>query len=289
MDIRSKMGVDSYSSLTQKQEDLLFKRYCYGAAAMVNLVSHSTKTYRARLSQLSDSTLIGSTSLEFKHKQLLLKPKLLTTGRARLNLDYEASKNLKIKGEVSAQDSFDEWEGVVSAEFQDEKVRAKVAVRHPGALQLTATCGDKDYGAGADLKYNAALGRLVTYNLISYWFGDNYRLVFSHKGSDKTKYAWGDFVYSYFHKTSDKTQVASCVTINWPKKSTYLEFGGVYQYADDTELRAKVDSNGVFSAGISKACCDSLRVSIATQLNAQKVASLGLSDYQLGLRLDFHV
>ena len=283
------MVVDSFSGQTLKQEQLLAKKYNYFSWALLSLASKTNKTFKARLAQNSDGSVAAATSLEVSHKELKVKPKLRSSGAGRLTVEYEANKNLKLKGEVNAQTTSDKWDGSLSAEFLKDHQRAKLALKYPLAAQLTATGEQGDWAWGLDLKYDQAAERFTTYNLLGSWSKDNCRLVFKHVGLDKTKYAFGNWVYSYYHRVSDKTVIGSSVKVNWPDKETFIEFGGVHQQTPDLELRAKVDSKGILAAGLTKSSTSELKFSLAAQVDAKKAAQAGVSDYQFGVRLDFSV
>lgn len=283
------MVVDSFSGLTLKQEQLFTKKYSYFSWVLINLVSKANKTFKARIAQNSDGSVAASTSLEMPHEHLKLRPKLRSSGAGRLTVEYEASKNLKLKGEVNAQAGGEKLDGSASAEYLQDHLRAKVALKYPLAAQLTATGEQGQWAWGLDFKYDQAAQRFTTYNLLCGWSKDNCRLVFKHVGLDKTKYAFGDWVYSYYHKVSEKTTLGSSVKVNWPAKETYIEFGGVYQQTPDLELRGKVDSKGIFAAGLTKTSSSELKFSVAAQVDAAKAAQTGVSDYQFGVRLDFSV
>lgn len=283
------MVVDSFAGQTLKQEQLLNKKYSFFSWALINLVSKANKTFKARLAQNNDGSVAASASLEVPHKQLVIRDKFRASGAGRLTVEYEASKNLKLKGEVNAQLASEKWDGSLSAEFLQDHHRAKVALKYPLAAQLTATGEQGEWVWGLDFKYDQAAQRFTTYNLLGGWSKDNCRLMFKHVGLDKTKYAFGDWIYSYYHKISEKTTLGSSVIVNWPTKETYIEFGGVHQQASDLELRGKVDSKGILAAGLTKTCSNELKLSVAAQVDAKKAATAGVSDYQLGVRLDFSV
>lgn len=283
------MVVDSFSGQTLKQEQALSKKYNYFSWVLLNLVSKAHKTFKARLAQNNDGSVAASTSLEVPHRHLQLRSKLRSSGAGRLTVEYEANENLKLKWEANAQTASDKWDGSVSAEFLQSHYRAKLALKYPLAAQLTATHEQGQWAWGLDLMYDQAAGRFTTYSMLGAWSNINSRLVFKHVGLDKTKYAFGDWVYSYYHLIEERTTLASSVYVNWPTKETYLEFGGVYQQAPDVELRAKVDSKGILSAGLTKTSSSLLKISLAAQVDAKKAAQTGVSDYQLGVRLDFSV
>ena len=282
------MVVDSFAGQTLKQKDVLTKKYSYFSWALVNLVSKANKTFRARLVQNSDGAA-ASTSLEIPHKDLVLRPKIRSSGDCRCSLDYAVDSKLKLKGEVNAKATSSQLEGSVSAELVQPQLRAKASLKYPAAAQLTATAESGEWVAGFDFKYDHATQRLVTYDLLCGFNRNNCRLVFKHVGLDKSQYAMGDWVYSYYQKVSEKTVLAACVTVNWPTKATYIEFGGVYQQAPDLELRAKADSKGLIAAGLTHTASKELKLSVAAQVDAKKAAQAGVSDYLLGVRLDFAV
>lgn len=94
-------------------------------------------------------------------------------------------------------------------------------------------------------------------------------LMFKHVGLDKTKYAFGDWIYRYYQRTNPRTRLGSSVTVNWPTTKTYIEFGGAYQYASKMELRAKVDNKGILAAGLTHMFAKHMKVSVAAQLDAK--------------------
>ena len=285
------MVVDSFDGQTLGQEQLLNKKYSFFSWVLVNIVTNKAyKIFKARVAQNNDGSVAASSSLELSnYEPLVIREKLRGSGAGRLSVEYNASDNLKLKGTVNAQLASDKSDGSVSAEFLHKNHRAKLALKYPLAAQLTATGQHGDWVWGLDFNYDQAAKRLTTYNLLGGWSKDNCRLMFKHVGLDKTKYAFGDWIYSYYHKISFATTLGACVTVSWPTKETYIEFGGVHQYGDGLVLRGKIDSKGILAAGLTRMYSQELRISVAAQVDAKKVAATGVSDYQLGVRLDFSV
>ena len=279
--------VDSFSGQTLKQEQLLSKKYNFLSWALINLVSKEDKTFKARIAQNNDGSIAGSTSLEMPYKRRVLKYKLRASGAGRLAVEY-TKRSLKLKGEVNAQPASEKWDGSVSAEYTKPHNRAKVALTYPLAAQLTATGEQGHWIWGLDLKYDQAAQRLTTYDFLGSWNKRLFKFVFKHVSVDKTKYAFGDWVYSYY-QSAGRMKLGSSIIVNWPTKETFLEFGGVYKQADDLKFRAKVNSKGILAAGLTKTCSANLNLSVAIQVDAKKAAKAGVSDYQLGVRLDFVV
>ena len=283
------MGLESFAGLSQKQEDLLSKKYCFGALALVRLVSKGGPiTFSAKTAQLPDSSLTSSASLQIKESKLTCRPKVYSSGTRSFQLEYEASDSLKLKGDISLPASNDP-KLTFSGEYSDQGLRCKAAITNPTAIKVTATAGKDTSGFGVDGQFDLAKNRFVTYNFLKYWGGDRYRVVAKHQSLNKDKYEWGDFALSYYSTTSEKTTVAAKAVFNWPRKAAFIEFGGVYQFAKDVKVRGELNSHGVVGVGVSKEFGDRVQVSLATQVDSQKAASLGVSDYRLGTRVDINL
>lgn len=283
------MGLESFSSVTEEQESLLQKKYCFGSLALFRLRSEAPQiAFRAKASQQRDSTVSASAALEVKEGKVTCSPKFYTNNTRSLSVEYEAAENLKFKGKCTLVPT-EPVNTVFSAEFANDQVRALFALSNPSTAQFTSTFGCKTSGVSVDTKFDLAKNRFTTYNFLAYWAAKNNVLALKHESTHEDEYAWGDFVLSYFCETSEKTKVGAKATLNWHWKDTTIDFGGSYKYSPDVELRGKLNNHGLIAAGITKAFSDAVKVTLAVQVDSQKAAHAGTSDYLLGARVDLNL
>ena len=286
------MGLEGFAVLTKKQEDLLKKTYCLQTSALVTLTTNSGPfLFKARASQRPDTSSVAKASLQIKKEKITLTPKRKTDGTSMYVLEYAHNADLKMKSECRVVNTLAEraYETTVSVEYSQPKYKAKLAIVEPNlAMKASATLGTEELGVAFDGKFDFAARRLVGYSFAQYWLQKQHRVVFKHVGVDKTQFALGDFFLSYFQTTSDKTAVAACIKYSHPKKETFIEFGGSHALTGDTELRGKVDSNGLLAAAFTRTFNESVKLTLATQVDVKKIVQANVSDYKFGLRLDLN-
>lgn len=280
------MGLDGFAVLTKKQEDLLAKSYCLQSFALLTLTTAAGPfRLKARASRRLDSSVIAKTSVEYKNGACTFTPKRKSDGSGMYVLEYAASTDLKVKSDCRT--NLSGHEGTISAEYSQPNYKAKVALVAPNpAVKLSATAGNNTHGFAVDGKLDLTAGRLVAYNFANYWLSPTHRLILKHTGSNASLITLGDFTTSFYQTISANTAFAAVAKYSVPKKSTYIEFGGSHALSADLEIRGKVDSLGMFAASASKAW-DRVKVTVATQVDMKKVAQTQVSDYKLGVRLDF--
>jgi hypothetical protein len=282
------MGLEGFGVLAKKQEDLLAKGFGLQTLGLVTLTTASGPlTMKARASQRVDNSAIAKVSMQMKQDKITFTPKRKSDGSAMYVLDYAHSADLKLKAECKKTAVPSSFEATVSTEYLQPSYRLKCAYVHPSpALKFCGTFGRDTLGIALDGKFDLTLGRLVNYNFAHYWFSPEHRLVLKHLGSDKTQLTLGDILLSYHQTVSTKTSVGACVKYNCPRKETTIEFGGSHAFSCCSELKGKVGHTGLLSAMLSKKF-GGLKLAVATQVDLKKVVQSGVSDYKMGLRVDF--
>lgn len=72
-------GLDSFSSLTKPQENILSKKYCFGSLTLLSLRSIGGPiVFQAKAAQQTNASLSASTSLSVKAGAVTCSPKLST-------------------------------------------------------------------------------------------------------------------------------------------------------------------------------------------------------------------
>jgi hypothetical protein len=286
------MGLEAFAVLTKRQEDLLRKSYCYTTPALVTLSAVSGGVlFKARASQRVEGTTVAKASLQYKKDKVTFTPKRKSDGTSAYVLEYAHNSDIKLKSECKVTRNLVEkaYETTLSAEYSQPQYRAKVALVEPElAVKGSATLGNERLGVAVDWKFDVAAQRLVGYGFAHYWLDKQCRVVLKHVGTDKTKFALGDFSLSYFQETSAKSSVAAIVKYNHPKSETFIEFGGAHMLTSDTELRGKVDSNGMLAGSFTRLFNDNLKLTLASQVDVKKIVQTSTSDFKFGVRLDLN-
>jgi hypothetical protein len=283
--------VEAYGSLTRRQEDLFRLGYYYKSLAAVTLLtSDDALTFKARAAQKVDGHVLASSSLKVMGSKVTFTPKRRTDGLQNYTLEYAANADLKMKGELKTKQTASSRtaESTVSVEYRQPTYALKLAVSDPNlGVRLTGTTEKDGRGIGADGIFDVALQRFVTYNLAAWATEARHSLVFKHNGSDKAAYSLGDFLFSYYNEVSTATRLGALVKYSYPRKETFIEFGGDYRYDEKTVMRGKVNSLGMLGLGMTRTLNQYLKIGLAAQFDVKKVKASNVSDYHFGLRLDF--
>lgn len=283
------MGLESYTSLTKPQENLLAKKYCFGSLAFLSLQSiGGPAVFKAKAAQQADSSVVSSLSLSIKSASLTWKPKLSNSGSQSFSLQYPASSALTVRALVSRSPDGVST-GQVTALIKQKHAIAEITVSHPEAVKVAAVVGKKKYGLGLEAKYDVSAKRVVTYNFLEYFKGKRCRVVLQHISTDALHYKPGDFLLSYYTRASEKTHIAAKAMMNWGRKDVAIEFGADYKHSDSVTLRGKIDSEGRLAAGLTKSFGKDVEVSVGTEVDSRRAAHTGVSDYRFGARVDIAI
>ena len=283
------MGLESYSSLTKPQEHLLAKKYCFGSLAFLSLHSLGGPiAFKAKAAQQADSSVVSSISLSVKSASLTCKPKLSNSGSQSFSLQYPASSALTIRA-LALRSPDGVSSGQVTALIKHKHATAEITVSHPQAVKVAAVVGKRKYGLGVEAEYDAAAGRVVTYNFLEYFKGKGCRVVLQHVSTDALHYKPGDFLLSYYTRASKTTHIAAKAMMNWERKDVSIEFGADYKHSDSVTLRGKIDSQGRLAAGMTKSFGEGVEVSVGTEVDSRRAAHTGVSDYRFGARVDIAI
>jgi hypothetical protein len=290
--------LEGYSSLSKKQEDLLKLGFSYDRQALVTVTSDAPDLrFKARAAHLKPSAttpVLASTSVHFKKDLLTFTAKRRSDSLSHFIFEYtpkDLIPNLKFKSEarITHSASGDRVEPSATVDYSHTLGKAKLTVSdNPGVAKASVTFGKPEYGVGLDGKFEFGLGRFTGYNVAGWWFRKHAKLVVKHVGTDKSNYAVGDCVMSYYQKLTPLTHLASLVKVNWPTKNTYIEVGGDYKYDDKTLLKAKTNSDGKVGLAFIHKLSSNLKVTLATEVDSKKVTSASVTDYAFGFRLDFN-
>ena len=283
------MGLESFASLTKAQEDLLSKKYCFGSLALLKMHSLGGPiVFKAKSAHHSDASVDASTSLSIKPASLTLTTKLSTSGPKSLSVIYPASSAFTTRVTAILSPS-GTASGEISGTYSHKHLQTDVTVKYPHALKVSAVGGKKEHGVGLEAEYNAASGRFVTYNFLKYLKGKNYRVVLKHVSTDELQYKPGEIWLSYYGKTGTKTKIGAKAALNWETKNVEIEFGAAYQHSENLTLRGKLNSQGKVAAAVTKGVGKGLDVSLGTEVDIRKAAHLGVSDYNIGARVDIEL
>lgn len=279
--------VEGFGTLTKKQEDLFRLGYYYKSFACATLLTTAEKvTFKARAAQKTNSNILASSSIKVAQTNSAMTTKRRTDGLQQYSLEYSPNADLKLKGEIKKTETTKEKS--VSVEYRQPEYALKLVLADPvTAIKASATFEKDGKGAGFDGKFEPQAERVTAYNAAAWMSGAKYALVVKHLGSDRSKFALGDFVVSYFHEASVAARVAALVKHNVPRNETSIEFGGDYKYTPSLVVRGKVNSAGYLGLGLTHQLAAGLKLGLASQFDLKKVRSTSLTDYHFGLRLDF--
>lgn len=279
--------VEGFGTLTKKQEDLFRLGYYYKSFACATLLTTAEKvTFKARAAQKSNSNILASSSIKIAQTNSAMTTKRRTDGLQQYTLEFSPNSDLKFKGDFKKTEATKEK--TVSVEYRQPEYALKlVVVDPPTTIKASATFEKEGKGVGLDGKFEPAAERVTGYNAAVWLSGAKYVLVAKHLGSDRTKFALGDFAVSYYHEASAAARVAAFVKYSVPKNETSIEFGGDYKYSKSLVVRGKVSSAGMLGMGLTHQLAEGLKLGLASQFDIKKVHSTSLTDYQFGLRFDF--
>ena len=279
--------VEGFGTLTKKQEDLFRLGYYYKSLACATLLTTAEKvTFKARAAQKVDSRILASSSIKIAQSQTAMTTKRRTDGLTQYSFEYSPNEDLKFKGEQKKTEA--STENTVSVEYKKPEYAVKLAVTdEPVTVKASATFEREGKGVGVDGKFEQLAERVTGYNTALWMKGAKYALVLKHLGSDRSQFALGDFVVSYYNEASAASRVGVLVKHSVPKNLTHIEFGGEYKYSAATVVRGKVSSGGILAMGVTRQLAEGLKAGLAAQFDMKKVRTTSLSDYHFGLRLDF--
>ena len=84
------------------------------------------------------------------------------------------------------------------------------------------------------------------------------------------------------------TQIGGIVTTNWANRETMLEFGGLYKPFADSEVRAKLNSQGTLGLSFSNMLRSGVKLTVASAFDTKRIGTAGVTDFNLGFRVDFN-
>lgn len=279
--------VEGFGTLTKKQEDLFRLGYFYKSFACATLLTTAeTVTFKARAAQKANSNILASSSIKVAQTNSAMTTKRRTDGLQQYSLEYSPNPDLKFKGDFKKTEAMKEKS--VSVDYRRPEYSLKLVLADPpSAIKASATFEKEGKGVGVDWKFEPQAERVTGYNAAVWLNGAKYALVAKHLGSDRSKFALGDFVVSYYHEASVATRVAALIKHNVPRNETSIEFGGDYKYTSSLVVRGKVSGSGILGLGLTHQLAAGLKLGLASQFDMKKVRSTSLTDYRFGLRLDF--
>jgi len=142
-------------------------------------------------------------------------------------------------------------------------------------------------GFGLDGAYSFATKRFSAYNAALWINSGPSSIAFKHISKSENAFHLGDFVTSYFRKINDMTQIGGSVTTNWANRDTLLEFGGLYKPFEDSEVKAKLNSAGTLGLSFSNMLRPGVKLTVASAFDTKRVGTAGVTDFNLGFRVDF--
>mmetsp|Transcript_6258 Transcript_6258/g.9285 ORF Transcript_6258/g.9285 Transcript_6258/m.9285 type:complete len:295 (+) Transcript_6258:1391-2275(+) len=290
--------LESFSGLTQKQEDLLSKYYCFGSLAILTIHTTEDKlTFHSRSALRRPETaqpMLSSAWLQYTQGQALIKAKRRTDGLSHYTLEWtpkDLIPNLKAKAEckVTYPHSKTEAEPSATIEYTHKNAKAKVTLAdNPTSVKASVTAGAPELGVGVDAKYDFKLGRFSAYNFAMWWNKNSSRLVLKHLGSNKSQYSIGDIQLSYYQRLSSRTTIGTLVSKNWGTRKVSMEVGGEYDYDAKTLLKGKFDSEGKVGLALQRELSPNLKFTVASEVDTKQITASALNEYKLGFRFDFN-
>ena len=294
-------GIPAFGKITQDQEDLLKKGYVYNNLnlASVSIISKSeqmewkvrgTQKFNKDVPSLSSILTTGAIQYSFKNGKL--RGKKSNEQKYKLTGEFEVPRfvpGFKAKGEINVDHNSNEQKAAITAEYTADRLIGKVTLDSDGPMikaQFT-TGPHRCCGFGLDGAYSFANKRLTAYNAAIWLNTGPSSLAFKHISKSKEAYHVGDFVTSYFRKINDMTQIGGSVTTNWANRETLLEFGGLYKPFDDSEVRAKLNSQGTLGLSFSNMLRKGVKLTVASAFDTKRIGTSGLTDFNLGFRVDF--
>ena len=291
-DPESMVKVESFSSLTKQQEDLMRLGYCYKSLATVTVeTSDNEAVFKARAAQKAEGTVLSSSSIKLTKGAVVVTPKRRTDGLGVYTVEYAANQEVKVKAEGRVVDAPEGTtrEVTTSVEVKKTDYVVKAAFINPNtAVRLSGTYLKGNTGFGFDGKFTLEKKRFESYNFAAWYAQDDQTIVLKHNGCDKDKYAPGELALSYYRNVSSSTHLAALAKYSIPTKTPTLDLAGDYQVDKTMTIRGKLSSSGLLGLALSKKLVDCISVTVAAQFDTKKFKTNSLTDYKFGFKLGFN-
>jgi len=170
----------------------------------------------------------------------------------------------------------------VSLEYRRESVSATVGTdvnfsgKTTAKLDASVVAGVDGFSVGGNVVYDADKSALDDYNFGAEYSEKDYTLTLKTAPNDKSKAKKADeVVASYFHnlpaKGKHKTQVGGQASWNLTSDDRVLTFGSEHDVDDNTLVKAKVDTNGIFATAIEHRLANpALKVALSSSWEGKK-------------------
>jgi hypothetical protein len=283
--------LESYSSLTRKQEDLFKKNYCYNSFGLATF-SHQTSDllFKTRVARQFKGPVKFNLSGAFKHGDFTFTPKQKTDGSQLLAFDFTPDKDNKLRGElklVTEAGAVKTQEPTLSVEHSRDNARVKLALTSDLSAKFSGTFGQTDLGFGVDTKVSLNALATPTFNLAGWYNLSRTNSVFKAEGLDLTTRTVSKLSASTYLNISPFVRAGSLITFDIKEKTVSTTFGAEYQLTDKTLLKGKLDNAGTVAVALQQSLSSHVKLGIASQVETAKVVAGSYSDFKFGFRLDF--
>ena len=294
-------GIPAFGEITKDQEDLFKKGYVYNNSnlASVSILSKSKPmlwkvrgTQRQNKDVPNQSSLLTTGWIQYAFKNGRIRGKMSNEQKYMLvgSLVYpQYVPGFKAKGQINVDHKSNDQSAKIGVEYKADRLKGKVNLESEGpviAAQFTAG-PHRCCGIGLDGAFSFASKRLIEYNAALWLNTGPSTLAFKYISKSKDAYHLGDFVTSYFRKINDMTQIGVTLTTNWANRQMLLEFGGLNKPFKDSEVRAKLNSQGTLGLSFSNKLRKEVKLTVASEFDTKRISTSGVTDFNLGFRVDF--
>jgi hypothetical protein len=283
--------LESYSSLTRKQEDLFKKNYCYTSFALATF-SHQTSDllFKTRVAKQFKGPVKFNLSGAFKHGDFTFTPKQKTDGSQLLAFDFTPDRDNKLRGElklVTEAGAVKSQEPTLSVEHSRDNARVKLALTSDLSAKFTGTFGQTDLGFGVETKVPLNAVAAPVLNVAGWYNHSRTNSVFKAEGLDLATRTVSKLSASTYLDISPSVKAGSLITFDLKEKAVSTTFGAEYQLSDKTLLKGKLDNAGTVGVALQQSLSSHVKLGVASQVETAKVVSGSNSDFKFGFRLDF--
>ena len=275
--------LQGYENLTKKQEDLLYKNYCFGSSGLCRvLVSRDNLSFWQKIYK-TDEEYQGSLGLAYKNDDFSLKLKRTSQNNSHCNLAVvlpRLKRAAKLACDYKSNDSS------ISLEYFDKpSIIGRLSYFLDSKIGKVSLNGVKD-NVGGGFELNLCLSENPLKRLaVSLWLNrPSCRLILTH---ETYGLELGNFICHYYQKISENLRIASKIVSNLKSSTNELELGCEYKIDKDLIFKGKLKSSETMAFSLSKTFNEHIKATIATEFTKQSFISNSENRYKFGFRFDF--